>query len=102
MRAGPNIDFPVVTTIPANSPVQIFGCVQNQSWCDTAWGSQRGWVSNAYLSSVWQRAPIVVYNQDNYYNAYYVGRPWYPSRHVYVGPNHICYHGPFASGCRSR
>jgi uncharacterized protein YraI len=113
MRAGPGTTFPVVAEVPAGAPVQIYGCVKGGSWCDTAWASQRGWVAGAYLTAIWRGAPVpvatywprlgypvVVYDQNAYWNRYYVGRPWYARRHLYVGPNHTCFHGPFVAGCR--
>ena len=100
LRAGPSTGYPVVTTVPANAPVQIFGCVKASSWCDTLWVGQRGWVSSAYLSAAWQSAPYVVYDRNAYYNRYYVGRPWYPRRGVYIGPKHQCFRGPFVVACR--
>jgi uncharacterized protein YraI len=113
MRAGPSVSFPVVAKLPAVAPVQIYGCIKDGSWCDTAWANQRGWVAGAYLSSIYRGAPVpvavyagqlgypvVVYNQNVYWNRYYVGRPWYPRRHVTVGPNHQCSRGPFATACR--
>jgi uncharacterized protein YraI len=99
LRAGPSTGYPVVTTVPANSPVQIFGCVKASSWCDTQWLGQRGWVSSAYLSAAWRQAPYVVYDRNAYYNRYYVGRPWYAPR-VFIGPNRQCYRGRFVVACR--
>jgi uncharacterized protein YraI len=98
-RAGPGTGYPVVATVPANSPVQIYGCVQGGSWCDTLWAGNRGWIASAYLTAAWQGAPIIVYNQNVYYNSYYVGRPWYAQRRLYVGPNRKCYRGRFVVGC---
>jgi uncharacterized protein YraI len=113
MRAGPSVSFPVVAQLPEGAPVEIYGCVKDGSWCDTAWASERGWVAGAYLSSIYRGAPVsvavyapqigypvVVYDQTAYWNRYYVGRPWYGGRHLYVGPNHTCFRGPFVAGCR--
>lgn len=113
MRAGPSVSYPVVASLPARAPVQIYGCVKDGSWCDTAWANQRGWVAGAYLTSIYRGAPVAVstyaprlgypvvaYNRDAYWNRYYVGRSWYPKRHVYVGPNQKCFRGPLVSGCR--
>ena len=100
MRTGPSTSYQVIATIPANAPVQIFGCVQGGAWCDTAWARERGWVSSAYLSSVWQNAPIIGFNPGAYYDQYYVGRPWYNARpRIYIGPNHKCYRGRFIVAC---
>lgn len=113
MRAGPDTAYPVVTTVPAGAPVQIYGCLADRSWCDTLWVGQRGWVSASYLNVTWRGAPapvvtyapkvavpVVTYNQATYWNAYYAGRPWYRTRQVYVGPNHQCFRGPRAVACR--
>jgi uncharacterized protein YraI len=114
MRAGPDTSFPVVATVPAGAPVQIFGCVKGWSWCDTLWAGSRGWVSGAYLNAAWQGAtvpfvayaprlgvPVVAYNPNVYYQRYYVGRPWYPRAGVYVGPNHACIRGRWGNvACR--
>jgi uncharacterized protein YraI len=113
MRAGPSVSFPVVAPIPAGAPVQTFGCLNDGSWCDTAWVGERGWGAGAYLASIYGGAPVavaayaprlglpvIVYNQTAYWNRYYVGRPWYAQRHVYLGPNHQCFSGPLATACR--
>ncbi len=113
MRAGPSVSFPSVAQLPDGAPVQIYGCVNDGSWCDTAWTNQRGWVAGAYLSTIYRGAPVsvavygqrlgypvVVYDQSAYWGRYYVGRPWYAQRHVYLGPNHQCFRGRFATACR--
>lgn len=113
MRAGPSVSYPAVAQLPSGAPVQIYGCVNGGSWCDTSWGSQRGWVAGAYMTSIYRGAlvsvaayaprlgyPVVVYDQSAYWNRYYVGRPWYAQRRVYVGPNHQCFRGPHAVACR--
>ena len=113
MRAGPGLGYPVVSALPAGAPVTIFGCVRDGTWCDTAWGPQRGWVAGAYLTAVYRGAPVVVgrywprlgypvvvYNQNVYWDRYYVGRPWYARRHVFIGPNHQCFRGLLVTACR--
>ena len=113
MRAGPGVAYPVVAALPAGAPVTIFGCVKDGTWCDTAWGRERGWVAGAYLTAVYRGAPVVVgrywprlgypvivYNQNVYWNRYYVGRPWVARRHVFIGPNHQCFRGPLVTACR--
>jgi hypothetical protein len=101
MRAGPDTTYPVVTTIPAGAPVQVFGCVNGRSWCDALWVGQRGWVSSAWLdATVWRTAPIVRWNKAAYWNQYYVGRPWFATPRTFMGPNHRCFRGPFVTACR--
>jgi uncharacterized protein YraI len=50
MRAGPGPYFPIVTTIPANTQVMLYGCVEDRSWCDVSWNNNRGWSYAAYLA----------------------------------------------------
>jgi uncharacterized protein YraI len=110
LRAGPSTACPAVVTLPYGAPVQIVGCVSGWSWCDTIWNGYRGWVAGAYLNAAWQgrqvpfvayaprvAVPVVAYSPTVYANRYYVGRPAY--RHLYVGPKHSCYRGPFVTAC---
>jgi uncharacterized protein YraI len=104
MRAGPSTANPVVTTIPAGSPVEIIGCLNGWSWCDTPWAGYRGWVAGSYLNASWQgRAvpvvayaprlgvPVVVYNGPAYWRRYYAGKPWFVGRPI--RPIHGCVRG---------
>jgi len=50
MRAGPGTNYPVLTTLPRNAGVTIFGCTADYRWCDAAFTTARGWVSGRYLS----------------------------------------------------
>ena len=47
MRSGPGTGYPVITTIPAGAPIEVFGC---QSWCQVAYGGAQGYVSGRYVS----------------------------------------------------
>lgn len=104
LRAGPSTANPVVTTIPAGAPVQIVGCLNGWSWCDTLWAGYRGWVSGAYLNTSWQgrtvpfvayaprlRVPVVAYSGNAYWRRYYAGRPWLAG--PAYGPVHGCVRG---------
>ncbi len=50
MRTGPDTDFPPVEVIPEGEPVNIRGCLDDESWCDVIWDGQRGWVYSEYLA----------------------------------------------------
>src|SRR5271154_1511115 len=41
MRQGPGTDFPVITTIPGGSTVDITGC--RGEWCTVVWHGQSGY-----------------------------------------------------------
>lgn len=94
MRAGPDIDFPRVDLIPEGSPVEIRGCLRDESWCDVIWAGNRGWVISEYLAFQQRgdyvllpdvglsalRIPVVRFAANDYWGRYYVGRPWYGER----------------------
>lgn len=97
LRAGPDTQYPAITTIPYGSSVSLFGCTSGFTWCDIAWGNARGWVAAAYLLVIYRNTPVVVdavvaprigvnvvvFNRG-YWARHYVGRPWYRDWNVYV------------------
>lgn len=93
MRAGPDTAFPRVTVLPRGVPVEIAGCLDNQSWCDVAYGPYRGWVYGEYLAFSYQGRrvlvpeyapviglPVIGFNFGNYWGRYYRGAPWWGER----------------------
>lgn len=97
LRAGPGPAYPVITTIPANTAVIIYGCDAALAWCDLDWNGNRGWSYSAYLTyggtvtaplpapmplpQVVQNAPpTVVYDQEAYFNQYYQNQTFYNDR----------------------
>ncbi|MGE4371659.1 MAG: SH3 domain-containing protein [Xanthobacter sp.] len=94
LRTGPDTAYPSAGVIPRGAPLTIEGCLQDESWCDVNWGGLRGWVYSTYLATVrqgqtavvpdWGLAaigiPIVAFAAADYWNRYYVGRPWYAQR----------------------
>jgi uncharacterized protein YraI len=98
-RTGPDTDFPAVDVIPEGEPVDIRGCLDDESWCDVIWAGQRGWVYSEYLAFE-QRGryvalpdvglaafsiPVVRFAAADYWDRYYVGRPWYKERTRWIG-----------------
>lgn len=94
MRTGPDTDFPAVDVIPEGEPVDIRGCLRDESWCDVIWAGNRGWVYSEYLAFE-QRGeyvplpdvgpaafsiPIIAFAARDYWDRHYVGRPWYRDR----------------------
>lgn len=94
MRTGPDVDFPAVEVIPEGEPVEIAGCLRDESWCDVIWGRNRGWVFSEYLGFddrgeyvplpdiglAALRIPIITFSTRDYWDRYYVSRPWYRDR----------------------
>ena len=94
IRTGPDIDFPSVGVIPEGEPLGIEGCLRDESWCDVHWEGGRGWVYSEYLAfddrgqmvplpdvgPAYFRIPFVTFVARDYWDRYYVGRPWYRDR----------------------
>ena len=94
MRTGPDVEFPSVDVILEGETVNIEGCLRDESWCDVSWEGGRGWVFSEYLAVedggrmvalldvglVEFRIPYVTFVAADYWDRYYVGRPWYRDR----------------------
>ncbi len=94
IRTGPDVDFPSVGVIPEGEPLSIEGCLRDESWCDVRWDGGRGWVYSEYLAfddrgemvplpdvgAAYFRIPFVAFAARDYWDRYYVGRPWYRDR----------------------
>lgn len=98
MRAGPGTRYPVVTTIPENRNVDVYGCDGDRDWCEVAWRGNRGWVFSDYLEVTGEARmgrmrtgplaelgamfglPTVGYDQEPYWDRYYADQPWYEAR----------------------
>jgi len=94
IRTGPDTEFPSVGVIPEGDEIEIAGCLRDESWCDVIWAGNRGWVYSEYLAFE-QRGgyvslpdvgpaafhiPFVTFVARDYWDRYYVGRPWYRDR----------------------
>lgn len=94
MRTGPDTDFPSIGVIPEGEPIYVEGCLRDESWCDVRWGPERGWVYSEYIAFDYRgdmvalpdygpaffRIPFVAFAARDYWDRYYVGRPWYRDR----------------------
>lgn len=85
--AGPSPDGGIVAQWPARVPVTLYGCLDDRSWCQAAWGASQGWVFAGSLVRVegntWVEVadtawavPVIVIN-GGYYGGYR-GNPWRP------------------------
>ncbi|WP_310618567.1 SH3 domain-containing protein [Flexibacterium corallicola] len=100
MRAGPSTSYPSVAVVPGGSTVTTYGCQDDYSWCDVAYGSSRGWVSASGLQTTYNGQTstftpalaaaigisVIAFNQA-YWNRYYRNYPWYGDwNRYYRGP----------------
>lgn len=92
MRAGPDIDYPVIATIGSGSVVNVYGCIRGYDWCDVRVRNYRGWVYARRLEFAYRGervlipeygsafgAPIIRFD-FGYWDRYYQDRPFYSER----------------------
>lgn len=90
LRAGPGTAYPVVVILEGGTPLGIYGCIDDYSWCDVDWRGNRGWIAAQYLGYEYRGrrvdfyeyaptigVPIVAFSFGDYWGRNYRGRSWY-------------------------
>ena len=111
LRAGPDIDYPVVTVIPPGAPLSIQGCTNGYEWCDVIFDDTRGWVAGSYvqyeyndqpvlLSGYGSRigVPIVSFVIGDYWGSYYRNRPFWVERDRWYSRPYVHHEVPVYRG----
>ncbi len=93
LRAGPDLGYPPIMTVPTGSDIDIQGCLDDYSWCDVIVAGNRGWVVGNYIQYVYedQRVyvpdygprlgiPVVTFVIGTYWGNYYRNRSFYHQR----------------------
>lgn len=61
LRAGPGPQYQVVGLIPADSAVDVQGCLEAANWCRVTYAGTDGWASGDYLATMVGDAPAPIY-----------------------------------------
>ena len=93
LRAGPDIGYPRIATIPVGYDIRVYGCTAGWGWCDVGWRGDRGWIVGSYiefyddggyqpLPAYGARVgiPIVSFTIALYWSSHYRHRPFYRQR----------------------
>jgi uncharacterized protein YraI len=93
LRTGPGFEYPIVLAVPAQAPLDTYGCLNDWSWCDVSFNGYRGWMAGDYIAYVrddrWipvydygprYSIPIITFSFGTYWDTYYRDRPWYRDR----------------------
>lgn len=93
LRAGPDISYPRIDTIPLGTRVDIRGCIDGWEWCDVVVFGIHGWIAGTFLQYEYQSRPVIVEEYGarigipiitfvigTYWGNYYRDRPFYRQR----------------------
>jgi uncharacterized protein YraI len=93
MRAAPDIDYPLITTLRVGSAISVLGCVDDYQWCDVTAYGERGWISGDYIEYEYQNRrvplygygvqigiPIISFVIGDYWGSHYNHRSFYRDR----------------------
>jgi uncharacterized protein YraI len=75
LRAGPGVEFPVVTAIPGGAPIDVIGC--EDAWCRVTFGRAVGFASRDYLALGGPRGPGYTTSGQGYEGRYAPGGSYY-------------------------
>lgn len=102
LRVGPGPNYYIITTMPANASVIVYGCNDAYTWCDVDYNGTRGWSYAEYLiyggtvaaplptpmplpQATQAQPPVVVYNGEQYFDQNYQTQPFYNDRARLIG-----------------
>lgn len=93
LRAGPDVSYPRITTVPAGASMNVQGCTDGWEWCDVITMGTRGWVAGDYIQYEYQNQrvvaqdygsrigiPVISFVIGSYWANNYRDRPFYQQR----------------------
>lgn len=99
LRAGPDMDYPLVAILGPGIQVIVQGCLADYRWCDVSYGPTRGWVHGMGLQvplhDRWEPLPtaaavvgvgVLAFVLHDYWRDHYRDRHWYRDRDRWVRP----------------
>ncbi len=102
LRAGPDMDYPLVAVLGPGIQVIVQGCLADYRWCDVSYGPTRGWVYGMNLQVPWQDhweplpavaavvgVGILAFVLHDYWRDHYRDRTWYRDRDRWVRPHPV-------------
>ncbi|SLN29187.1 Bacterial SH3 domain protein [Roseivivax jejudonensis] len=60
-RAGPGPQYAAQGVIPADTAVDVAGCLEGGEWCEVTYDGATGWAYSAYLTTPVENEPVVLY-----------------------------------------
>ena len=99
LRAGPDMDYPLVAVLGPGLQVIVQGCLADYRWCDVSYGPTRGWAYGMNLQVPWQDhweplpavaavvgVGVLAFVLHDYWRDHYRDRSWYRDRDRWVRP----------------
>jgi uncharacterized protein YraI len=68
LREGPGANYPVVASVRGGSDVEVLGCLQDFSWCETLVENERGWISSRRLEYMHAGQRVPLWSFYTYFN----------------------------------
>ena len=60
-RTGPGPQYAAQGVIPADTAVDVAGCLEGGEWCKVTYDGTAGWAYSAYLTTPVENEPVVLY-----------------------------------------
>lgn len=80
LRDGPGTRYPVVARVYGGTPVEVYGCLADRSWCEVSVDEIVGWMAASRLQFVYAGRHVYVPDYYSHFRApiieFRIGRNW--------------------------